>query len=163
LVFKFSGFLSRILITHSNFCDCGKRKSMQPQLNIYPTIYESTTAAAHFDKSFQPALDPNRPPPMFQKRTEITHLVDEALERPLTFWSHQFVRGAHTVYSSTFHGLHPQAAIRNSVIGHTAVHQASSQTSKAPLCENAFRKLSFGRHVDFSTPIAEAIKVPQKP
>ncbi|KAJ3365660.1 hypothetical protein GGF32_008793 [Allomyces javanicus] len=129
---------------------------LQPKTVAHPPTFESTTAASYFSSDFEPALSPTRrPPAAAQAPTGI-------LEVPITFWSHGAARGGHTVYASTPHGLHPESHVRTCIVGHSAV-PGSVVDAKPALVHVAGRTASFGRHVDFSTPIAENVKTSDKP
>ncbi|KAI9189426.1 hypothetical protein H9P43_000859 [Blastocladiella emersonii ATCC 22665] len=136
---------------------------LKPKRTPHPTIYKSTTAADYFDDSFSPAIDPSKlPPALLRAHEDPSRAVPPA---PLTFWSHFMARGAHTTYSSTPHGAHPDSVARATVVGHTAVRELMPDDPKhlPPLAGAVQRRVAtFGRHTAFSTPIAETVDSPHK-
>ncbi|KAL7748997.1 hypothetical protein RI367_005646 [Sorochytrium milnesiophthora] len=120
-----------------------------------PNIYRSTTAATYHyhNADEQGEYSPLTPKsPLAQS---------DAPETPVTFWSQQITRGAHTVYASVPHGVHPQADadVKTCVVGYSYTHGRRSQ---APQSADVLDRVRHGRHVDFSTPITEYLKAPTK-
>ncbi|KAI9220738.1 hypothetical protein BC828DRAFT_382791 [Blastocladiella britannica] len=157
---------------------------LQPKTIRHPTIYETSTAGAHFDPTFSPSLSPSKLPPSLVLASSYVVPAPPMDDAPITFWSHHVARGAHTTYASKPHGMHPESVARTCVVGHTAVPELLPGVGAARTCrfvpsptsdgpgsvqevpiEHVVSRAtaSFGRITTFSTPIAETVDAPHKP